>query len=129
MSNQLSKPSENEIKKASTPEKLDGIKAGAVKDKKAGEVAPKETNEDRNFQTGRNIVGVNSPDPIVGETVPVDVVMPGQVVDPHTGKVLEGSGSDLSTPTPLAPTYAQSLPELRKANVAAREAASHGGSR
>jgi hypothetical protein len=114
---------EEKIKRETTPERLEDIKKQAAGAKEAGRVAPKVTNEERNFQTGQNVVGVNSPDPIVGETVPVDIVMPGQVVDPRTGKVLEGGGNDLSTPTPLAPTYAQSLPEIRRANKAARLAA------
>ena len=95
------------IKRESTPKKLEEIKAQGAKDKKAGNAAPRQTNEERNFNTGRNIVGVQSPDASVGETVPVDIVMPGQVVDPKTGKVLEGSGSSLSTPQPLPPTELQ----------------------
>jgi hypothetical protein len=96
-----------------TPEALATIKSDAADAKEAGEPAERVSNEERNFNTGANIVGVNSPDPSVGAIVPVDIVMPGQVVDPKTGKVLEGAGSDLSTPQPLAPTVLQSKDKVR----------------
>jgi len=51
-------------------------------------------------KTGENTAGVMSPHSGVGENVPGDLVMPGQVVDPRTGKVLDGGGSDLATPRP-----------------------------
>jgi len=96
------KKSEVDSKLHPTPEALEDIKVAGEASKEAGEAAPDETNEERNFNTGRNVVGVNSPDPSVGEIVPVDLVMPGQKVDPDSGKVIEG-GLGLSTPQPLPP--------------------------
>jgi hypothetical protein len=88
-------------------EELVKIAEDAKKAKEAGEAAEPITNEERNFNTGVNLVGVNSPDPSVGDIVPVDIVMPNQVVDPRTGKVLDGAGTGLDTPQPLAPIQRQ----------------------
>lgn len=87
------------------------------------DVAEKVSNEERNNNTGINTAGVNSPDPSVGDIVPVDIVMPGQVVDPKTGKVLDGGSSELTTPQPLPPTPQQSKDEMRKEKKAAHKAA------
>jgi len=76
-----------------TPETLEDIKVAGAESKEAGEAAPDQTNEERNFNTGSNLVGVNSPDPSVGEIVPVDLVMPGQKVDPDSGNVIGWIGN------------------------------------
>jgi hypothetical protein len=51
-------------------------------------------------ETGENTAGVQSPHDGVGEEVPGDVVMPGEVVDPKSGAVLPGGGTQLATPRP-----------------------------
>jgi len=69
-------------------------------DKKDGAVEDEGVIDAASSRTGENTAGVMSPHSGVGENVPGDLVMPGQVVDPHTGKVLEGGDSSLSTPRP-----------------------------